>query len=93
MLIEDDFDVVMLGTKEKLSVFNFPLNQEHASDRTIFSLWLFCILRNSLTLLSVGLGHLQELPWVCDASFLGFFVGDVLLFCWGFFVAHNQICP
>lgn len=61
-LIEDDFDVLMLETNQKLAAFNFHLNEEHTSDRTVFSLWLFCILRNSLhCVVNVGLGHLQEL--------------------------------
>lgn len=60
--IEDDFDVLMLETKQKLVAFNFHLNQERASDRTVFSLGLFCILRNSLhCFVNVDLGHLQEL--------------------------------
>lgn len=45
---EDVFDVLMLETKQKLLSLNFHLNQEHTSDKTVFSLWLFCVLRNCL---------------------------------------------
>lgn len=47
-LVECDFNVLILETKEILVVFNFHLKQEHAPDRTVFSLWLFCVGRNSL---------------------------------------------
>lgn len=64
-LVKHDFNVLVLETKQKLVVFNFHLKQEHA-ETTVFSLWLFCIGRNSLhCFVNVELGILGTLPLPC----------------------------
>lgn len=64
-LVEHDFNVLILKTKQKLEVFNLHLKQERA-DTTVFPLWLFCIGRSSLHCFgNAGLGVLRTLPLPC----------------------------
>lgn len=64
--IEHDFNVLIVETKQKLVAFNFHLKQEHAPDTRVFSLWLFCVGRNSLHCFgNVELGILRTLSLPC----------------------------
>lgn len=40
-LVEKDFNVLIVETKQKLVVFNFHLKQEHVPDTPVFSLYYF----------------------------------------------------
>lgn len=61
-LVEHDFNVLILETKQKLVVFNFHIKQ----NTRVLSLWLSCIGRNSLhCFVNVELGILRTLPLSC----------------------------